>query len=101
MFLQENSSTVLMAARLWNGNQIIDHPVVVVEEGCITSITSRDTCMLPAHARVIEFPGATLAPPFFDVHTHGCAGHDVMEASREALHTIAGFLAAHGTGSYL
>jgi N-acetylglucosamine-6-phosphate deacetylase len=101
MLLQENSSTVLMAARLWNGNQIVDHPVVVVEEGCIASITSRDAYVLPAHARVIEFQGATLTPPFFDVHTHGCAGHDVMEASREALHAIAGFLAAHGTGSFL
>lgn len=98
---QENSVTVLTAARLWNGNQIIDHPVVVVEEGCIASIASRDTFVPPAHARVIEFPDTTLAPPFFDVHIHGCAGHDVMEANREGLHSIAGFLATHGTGSFL
>lgn len=101
MSLQEYPATVLTAARLWNGKQVVDHPVVVVEEGCIASIASRDACMQPANARVIEFPDATLAPSFFDVHIHGCAGHDVMEASREALHAIAGFLATRGTGNYL
>ena len=52
-------------------------------------------------APVLGFPGATLAPAFLDVHIHGAAGHDVMEATPEALTTIGRFLAAHGTGSFL
>jgi N-acetylglucosamine-6-phosphate deacetylase len=56
---------------------------------------------LPAQARVLDYPGATLAPAFLDVHTHGAAGHDVMEATPEALNAIGRFLASHGTGSFL
>jgi N-acetylglucosamine-6-phosphate deacetylase len=35
------------------------------------------------------------------VHIHGSAGHDVMEATPEALCAIGRFLASRGTGSYL
>ena len=62
---------------------------------------ARDESEIPAGARVLDFPGATLGPAFLDVHTHGAAGHDVMEATPEALRAIGGFLAAHGTGSFL
>jgi N-acetylglucosamine-6-phosphate deacetylase len=42
-----------------------------------------------------------LAPAYFDVHIHGAAGHDVMEATPEALNAIGRFLASRGTGNYL
>jgi N-acetylglucosamine-6-phosphate deacetylase len=51
--------------------------------------------------RVLEFPGATLAPSFLDIHIHGAAGHDVMEATPESLTAISSFLASRGTGSFL
>jgi N-acetylglucosamine-6-phosphate deacetylase len=35
------------------------------------------------------------------VHIHGAKGHDVMEATVEALDTMGSFLASRGTGSYL
>jgi N-acetylglucosamine-6-phosphate deacetylase len=56
---------------------------------------------LPAKARVLDYPGATLAPAFLDVHIHGAAGHDAMEATPEALNAICSFLVTHGTGSFL
>jgi N-acetylglucosamine-6-phosphate deacetylase len=52
-------------------------------------------------ARVFDYPGTTLAPAFLDVHIHGAAGHDVMEATPEALDAIGRFLASHGTCSFL
>jgi N-acetylglucosamine-6-phosphate deacetylase len=42
-----------------------------------------------------------LAPAFLDVHIHGAAGHDVMEATPEALSAVGGFLATCGTGTFL
>jgi N-acetylglucosamine-6-phosphate deacetylase len=42
-----------------------------------------------------------LAPAFLDVHIHGAAGHDVMEATPEALSAVGGFLATRGTGAFL
>jgi N-acetylglucosamine-6-phosphate deacetylase len=93
--------TVLTAERLWDGNRLVDLPVVEIEGGRIASISSRNEGELPISANVIDFPGATLASAFFDVHFHGAMGHDVMEATPEALDAIGGFLAAHGTGSFL
>jgi N-acetylglucosamine-6-phosphate deacetylase len=93
--------TALTAKILYDGSNLIDDPVVCVEDGRIASISTRSAAPLPTGARVLEFAGAMLAPSFFDVHIHGAAGHDVMEATPEALGTIAGFLAARGTGSIL
>jgi N-acetylglucosamine-6-phosphate deacetylase len=93
--------TVLTAERLWDQTRLIDSPVVEIEDGRITSISSRLASGLPLKASVLDFPGATLAPAFFDVHIHGAMGHDVMEATPGALDAVGSFLAAHGTGSYL
>jgi N-acetylglucosamine-6-phosphate deacetylase len=93
--------TVLTAERLWDGNGLIDRPMVVIEDGRIASIASRAAKDAPGNARVLDFPGATLGPAFFDVHIHGAKGHDVMEASAEALDAMGKFLAQHGTGSFL
>jgi N-acetylglucosamine-6-phosphate deacetylase len=93
--------TVLTAERLWDGTRLLDLPVVEMEDGRIASITTRGADEIPGAAEVLDCPGATLAPAFFDVHMHGGKGHDVMEATTEALDAISGFLAQHGTGSYL
>ena len=86
--------TVLTAEKLWDGTSMLDHPVVAIEGGRIASISSREASELPGVARVLDFPGATLAPSFFDVHIHGGAGHDAMEATPEALNAISSFLAS-------
>jgi N-acetylglucosamine-6-phosphate deacetylase len=93
--------TVVTAKKLWNKGDVVDQPIVEIEDGRITSIASRRSAEVPAGARVLDFPGATLAPAFFDVHNHGAAGHDVMEATPDALKTIGGFLASRGTSSFL
>ena len=93
--------TVITADRLWDGGRLVVGPVVVVEDGLIERIGTRETTDLPGGARVLEFAGATLAPSFFDVHTHGAAGHDVMEATPDALGAIGRFQAKHGTAGYL
>ena len=95
--------TVLTAERLWNGTSLVDHPVILIEDGRIASIDSRTISESRATSgdQVLDHPNAMLAPAFFDVHIHGAAGHDVMEATPEALKTIGRLLAAHGTGSYL
>jgi N-acetylglucosamine-6-phosphate deacetylase len=93
--------TVLTAERLWDGRGLLDRPMMEIEEGRIASVSSRAAREAPGAARVLDFPGATLAPSFFDVHIHGAKGHDIMEATPEALDAIGSFLAAHGTGSFL
>ena len=92
---------VFTAERLWDGSRLISHPVVEMEDSRIRSIQSNKAAEIPAGARLLDFPGAILAPAFFDVHIHGAAGHDMMEATPDALHAVSRFLASRGTGSYL
>ena len=93
--------TLLTAQKLWNGTTLTDDPIIVIEDGLIASISTRAGADLPTHAHILDYPTATLAPAFFDVHIHGAAGHDVMEATPQALDTIGSFLASRGTGAYL
>ena len=93
--------TVLTAKRLFDGIKLVEDPVVILEDGCVTSIAPRASAAMPAGAHVLDFPEATLAPSFFDVHIHGAAGHDAMEATPGALAAIGRFLASRGTGSFL
>ena len=89
---------LVSAARLWDGRQFLERPTVLIEDGRIVSLFSAPDA---GQSQLVEFPSATLAPAFFDVHIHGAAGHDVMEATPEALRSIGNFLATKGTGAYL
>lgn len=63
--------------------------------------------MAPEIARPadIEIDGSgknwTVAPGFIDVHIHGSAGHDVMDATPEAIKGLAASLPKEGTTSFL
>ncbi len=94
--------TILTAAALFDGTRVISEPLIAIDEGRVAAISARDSAAsLPAGAQVRDFPGATLAPAFLDVHIHGAAGHDVMEATPEALDAMGRFLASRGTANYL
>src|ERR1017187_3732366 len=93
--------TAITAKRLWDGARLLVDPLVVIEDDRVDLIGTRGENEIPAGARVVDFPGATLAPALLDVHIHGGAGHDVMEATPEALNVIGKFLGSHGTGGYL
>ncbi|MGC9292718.1 MAG: N-acetylglucosamine-6-phosphate deacetylase [Acidobacteriaceae bacterium] len=92
--------TVITAAHLLTPEKIVDHPIVVVEDGLLVSIQSADAADVPAAAQHLDYADATLTPAFFDVHTHGGQGHDVMEASANAIDALGVFLTTHGVGSY-
>jgi len=93
--------TVVTAERLWDGTSLHQHPLILIDDGKIDSIATRESSEMPSGARVFDYPGATLGPAFFDVHIHGAAGHDVMEATPQALEKIGRFLASRGTAAYL
>jgi N-acetylglucosamine-6-phosphate deacetylase len=89
---------LVTAARLWDGRQFLERPAVQIEEGRIAFLASGD---FPHKSDQLDFPSATIAPAFFDVHIHGAAGHDVMEATPESLRAIGPFLATRGTAAFL
>lgn len=91
----------ITAARLWVGSRHLDHPIIEIEDARIASIRTREDAEASGSAQLLDFPTATLAPSYFDVHIHGSNGHDVMEATPQALAAIGSFLAGRGTAQYL
>lgn len=91
-----------IAARyLFNSGGMVEYPLVEIEDGTVTAVRSlsREECeRMPVTQK---FPLATIAPAYLDIHMHGCAGRDVMEATPEALAEVSAYLAQHGVGAYL
>jgi len=79
----------------------IESAVVLVEDGVIASIGTRDEVEIPGGARVVDMGDAALAPGLVDIHIHGGAGHDVMETAPDALACIEQLLFRHGVTAYL
>ncbi len=93
-------ATVLQSRQLLTPLERIDNAALVVEEGIITAVGARDSVTRPAGARVVDFGDAILTPGLIDIHIHGGAGHDVMDASEEGLEAVERLLAQHGVTSY-
>ncbi len=79
----------------------IHQPRLLIEDGRILRVGSRDDLVAPTTAQVRDFPNGILAPGFIDLHLHGGAGRDVMEGTPEALATVEHFLARRGVTAYL
>lgn len=65
--------TVYTGKQLWDGTRLHGESMIVVEDGRIAAIESRDGTEVPSGAKEHAFAAATLAPAFFDVHIHGAA----------------------------
>ena len=92
--------TVITAARLVTPVEWIESPVLTVEGGQITALKSHAATEIPSGRR-LNFPDLILAPGFIDIHIHGGAGRDAMEADESALAQIERQLVKHGVTAYL
>jgi N-acetylglucosamine-6-phosphate deacetylase len=66
----------------------------------ITAAGPRSGVEVPKDAKHVDFKDGLLAPGFVDLHIHGGAGHDVMEASESGLRDVEELLAKHGVTTY-
>ena len=66
--------TVFTAHTLYTPAEEIPDPILAVEDGRITEVSSRSAREMPAKDKVVDFGDAILAPGFFDIHIHGGAG---------------------------
>jgi N-acetylglucosamine-6-phosphate deacetylase len=76
---------------------VIPDGIVVVREDRIDYAGPRRE--VPAGAEIIDAGGLYLAPGFVDIHIHGGAGSDFMDATDADVETVFRYHAAHGTTS--
>ena len=85
---------------LWIGNgqlvlpqRVLENGSVLIEDGRIVEIG----CPCPQNAQRVDAEGGYILPGFIDLHVHGGGGADAMDATVQALQTMARTHAAHGT----
>ena len=93
-------ATVLLARQLLTPLERIEDAALVIEDGTIAAVGQRYAVAVPANARIINYGDAVLTPGLIDIHIHGAAGHDVMEASDDELGEIERLMSRHGVTSY-
>jgi N-acetylglucosamine-6-phosphate deacetylase len=86
---------VLNNARVVLPDREIDRGTVVIEDGRIASVSEA------TGVEGLDLSGLVLLPGFSDVHIHGAAGIDVMDATAEQLSDISEYLASQGVTGWV
>ncbi len=90
----------LTAKTLFTPLQRVDNPLLLLDGQRIVEVTSRAARSIPTGIREVDFGDAVLAPGLLDIHIHGGAGHDVMEANPDGLSAVGHLIAKHGVTGY-
>ena len=86
----------IINAKIINSREIIKESSLLFDKN-IVSITKE----LPKDVEIIDAEGVYLSAGFIDIHIHGSAGADVMDATPQALQTISNSLPQTGVTSFL
>jgi N-acetylglucosamine-6-phosphate deacetylase len=94
------STLAVMDGQVITPTAVLERASVLIEDGRIRTIAPA-LPDLPSGTATLDAAGLTVAPGFIDVHVHGGAGHDAMDATPKALGAMATYFAAHGVTSFL
>ncbi len=79
-----------------------DSGTLHIQNGRIAQISGAPAGDVPAgDVPALDASGLTLLPGFIDLHIHGAAGHDTMDATPAALAAIAREVARHGVTAFV
>lgn len=91
---------IIRGGTIYTEEAILRNGWLLMENGKLVSFGQGEN--YPQDIELIQLPEtATVLPGMIDVHIHGVAGVDVMDASIEALQTMARALAREGTTAFL
>lgn len=83
-------------------NEKVEDGSIYIENGVVQGIYHTESFEeIPKNSYVIDGSQLNAIPGFIDGHIHGAAGADVMDATEEALDTMASVLPKEGTTSFL
>lgn len=77
-------------------NEILENKVLVFDEKIVDILDEA-----PNNCEIIDAQGKYVSPGFVDIHIHGNMGRDTMDATEEAITTIAKSIVRHGVTSFL
>ena len=77
-------------------NEILENKVLVFDEKIVDILDES-----PNNCEIIDAQGKYVSPGFVDIHIHGNMGRDTMDATEEAITTIAKSIVRHGVTSFL
>lgn len=77
-------------------NEILENKVLIFDEKIVDILDE-----VPNNCEIIDAQGKYVSPGFVDIHIHGNMGRDTMDATEEAVTTIAKSIVRHGVTSFL
>lgn len=90
---------LIINGKLYLEETVIENGYIHIKDEKIISVG--DMKFVPEDDHIIDAKGQNVLPGFIDQHSHGANGADNMDATEEAVSTIAKFLPKEGTTSYL
>ena len=96
-----SKSFLLRGARVVLPDGVAEDAALLIKGGRITRVIPTSESQLPNADEVLDLTGHTLFPGFIDVHNHGAAGVDTLEATTDDLHRVARALAKYGVTAWL
>jgi N-acetylglucosamine-6-phosphate deacetylase len=95
--------TLLKDVHLFLPDKTIDCGFLLINDGIIEKLGySKDCPVIDKPYKLIQLsPDQAVIPGFIDLHIHGSSGADTMDATEEALQTIAAAMPKEGTTSFL
>ena len=95
-----SNQLIVRAGRVRAGDRWLQRHDVLVRDGRVAAIEPTGT-LRPGAIEIIDAAGLDVVPGFIDLHCHGAAGADFMDATAEAVETITARHAAGGTTAML
>src|SRR5579875_1101181 len=100
--VKKDKPILLKGMRIYTENETIENGYIKIRNQKITEVGNLKDLMNEGDFEIIKVSSDFHAVPgFLDVHIHGAAGADTMDATKEALDTMAAALPKEGTTSFL
>src|SRR6476469_5064210 len=90
---------VFLNANILTDTGVIADGMLSTRGDLIDYVGERRNERVPSGAEIVDAGGLFLSPGFVDIHIHGGAGSDFMDATASDIETVFRYHAAHGTTS--
>jgi N-acetylglucosamine-6-phosphate deacetylase len=94
--------TIIYGGTILTPDETLPDHTLVIEAGHIVGLEpGLHPISAGAHERIMHADGLWVAPGLIDLHVHGSAGSDTMDATPAALAAMSTFFIKHGVTAYL